>query len=274
MDKFFFCRGKGQAPRTWNGLPRWDGRLPECLRLLWCFVLLCCPTAGAEVRTGSPSDSGFRVSQRSSEPVLIDLSKRETFVALSIQADPQDIEITQVEARNLPSSHHLNPRGGVIGYGEPVDIVLKEPAGVRIRLALVTRGDELALRISPQVVLGDGEAIELTQDRIERAARSLQRRIKDLHRRLAALAAARRRLQAWLNSPVNKPLDAVKAARAIERTRTGAAAATARVAGSREPVPGAAGSRQVRRRTPWSRRSAFQRADPPEPAQVAGRESE
>ncbi len=212
MDERSFYSGNSTAPGSRRPLSvGWSG---------WCSCLLsialssCWPaSAGTMVRAGPVPGNRTEAPRGQGTRVLIDLSKKETFVPLQINADRKDVEIANIQVKSLPSPHHLAPREGVVQYGEPVDIILKEPSGVRIRLSLVTRGDELALRVSPQVVLQGGETIELTQNRIERTGRSLQRRVKDLHQRLVALASARRRLKTWLISPGNKPLAAVKTAR-------------------------------------------------------------
>ncbi len=132
---------------------------------------------------------------------------------LAVNGDPQQVRITDVQVRNLPSKHRLIPPTGQLQLGRPLDIQLEEPGNVRIRLALVKRGHDLALRISPQVVLSETQTVELTQDRVVRASRSLARRVKDLHQQIAALTRQRQALNVWLISPGNKSLDAVKTAR-------------------------------------------------------------
>ncbi len=146
--------------------------------------------------------------------VSIDLSKKEMFVPLDVNADVADIRIANIQAHQLPAPYQLAPHDGVVAHGEPVDILLKEPAGVRIRLSLVTREGEPTLRVSPQFVVSGGEITELSSQRIERVARSLGRRVADLRKRLGTLSRTKRRLQNWLIAPGNKPLDVVKSVRA------------------------------------------------------------
>ena len=68
------------------------------------------------------------------------------------------------------------------------------------------------LRVSPQIVFGRNDSIELTQDRITRSARKLHRQIKSLNQQLLALSRERQALDIWLASPGNKPLAVVESA--------------------------------------------------------------
>lgn len=171
------------------------------------------PAESASQREPTRSASRKGASQHS-ERVLVDLSRKDTYVLLPVHADHEDVRITDIHVLNLPAEHRLVPASGTARRGEPVDIQLEHPPQVRIRMAVVRRGLDLALRISPQIVLGSGEIIDLSQDRITRAGRSLRRRVNDLNHRLVALARERDTLHLWLSSPANKPLSDVKAARA------------------------------------------------------------
>lgn len=215
MDEFECPRGL--VPSAWNRHPL-SCRYGVLVRMLIAAVVLVCgePTGksiGAGQTVRAAQDTSPRRSRRQTEVLLVDLSKKETSVVLEISAEPGDVEVTDIQVHHLPAAHHLAPRTGVVRHGEPVDIILHDPPGVRIRLMLVTRGDHLVLRVSPQIMLRNGEMIELTALRIERATRSFQRRIKGVQQRLAALATERVRLQTWLNSPQNKSLHEVKSAR-------------------------------------------------------------
>ncbi len=149
---------------------------------------------------------------RSDGRLLLDLSKKETFVVLSTNANPRNVVITDIHVRDLPTEHRLVPASGVAKFGHPLDIELKEPGNVRIRLAIVKRGKQLALRVSPQIVLGQDHAIDLTRDRVTRTARSMHRRLKDVNRQLITMSCERRALNIWLITPGNKTLESVKMA--------------------------------------------------------------
>ena len=167
---------------------------------LWCSVRLVATSLEPDDRVAS------------SEKTLLDLSKRETFITLAVNADPQDVQITDVKVSDLPTTYRLMPASGIARLGTPLDIQLEKPENVRIRLAVVKRGKELALRVSPQIVFGRNDSIELTQDRITRSARKLHRQIKNLNQQLSALSRERQALDFWLASPGNKPLVAVESA--------------------------------------------------------------
>ncbi|MFW6170341.1 MAG: hypothetical protein ACODAD_07620 [Planctomycetota bacterium] len=148
-----------------------------------------------------------------SRTVVLDLSKKELYVVLSINADPEAVAITDVRIDDLPSEHSehaLFPASGEARLGRPLDIRLKEPSNIRIRLSVVKRGKKVALRVSPQIMLGRNRTIELTQDRVTRTARNANRYLKQLNRQLAGLARERRALNVWLAAPGNKPLETVE----------------------------------------------------------------
>jgi len=188
---------------------------PQRPHLAWLVVLALAVLAGL---SASPTALGTQIDQGDTatdeQSILLDLSRKDTFVTLPLITDPQQVEIANVEVRELPSDHELVPASAVARLGQPLDIQLKEPRNVRIRLAVVKRGNEVALKVSPQIVLGRENAIELTRDRVTRTARNLQRRIKNLNQQLSAMARERERLHIWMLTPGNKPLAAVKIVRA------------------------------------------------------------
>ncbi len=221
--------GRGDAPRPYQqgklAAPSDDRRatlLPIWTRLLLCAIWFSCdgvvasePHATSERGPATGQESASLATQSTTErkTVVLDLSRKETYVRLSGNFDPQDVLITDVQISDLPSAHWLIPESGHVQLGRPLDVSLKEVANVRIHLAIVKRGKDLALRVSPQIVLGQNNTIDLTHDRVTRTARSLQRRVRDLSRRLGALSNERQALNLWLLTPVNKPLDAVKVTR-------------------------------------------------------------
>jgi hypothetical protein len=164
--------------------------------------------AAASTTTAAPR----KFEQQEAGRAVLDLSRKETYQVLEVNADPEQIVIENVEVDELPAKHRLVPKSGSARIGQPLDIQLEQPNNVRIRLALVKRGNDVAVRISPQIVISEHNTIELTRDRIARTTRKFFRRVKDLNQQLAALAAERQALSVWLISPGNKPLSAVKEA--------------------------------------------------------------
>ncbi len=148
----------------------------------------------------------------SAKRVLLDLSKKETFILLATRANPRNVMVCDVEIDNLPTEHRFVPASVTARFGHPLDIELKEPDNVRIRLAIVKRGKQLALKISPQVVLSQNNVVDLTKDRIARTQRTMHRRLRDLNRQLIAMSRERRALNLWLITPGNKALESVETA--------------------------------------------------------------
>lgn len=192
-------------------LPRAPLRTTQCNAIGLVFLLIAGGLLLSERGLAGTHASSRRLPAQT-ERTRLDLTKKETYVLLSINADPRDVRITNVRVSELPTPHQLVPDSGEAWLGRPLDIQLKAPGNVRIRLAVVKRGHELAVRISPQIVLGKSNTIELTQNRLTRAARNLQRRIKHLNSQLAALSSERKALDVWLITPGNKPLKSVKMA--------------------------------------------------------------
>jgi hypothetical protein len=144
--------------------------------------------------------------------VLIELTRKDTFVTLPVAANAADTCVTLVRVDSLPSRHRLVPASGIARVGQSVDIVLDKSPDVRIRLSVVTRGNELAVKVSPLIGFERGVPVDFTLDRIQRTVWSLQRRVKELQRRISALRKEYQLVDTWLATPGNKPLDLVKAA--------------------------------------------------------------
>ncbi|MFO7906617.1 MAG: hypothetical protein ACQESR_01990 [Planctomycetota bacterium] len=181
----------------------WMTVLAFVIGLAWGLVSDGTPLYAEEDASAGGQSSPFR-------KVALDLSKKEVYARLSVNADPEDVVVTDVRVDDLPSEHVLVPESGNVRLGRPLDIRLEEPSHVRIRLSVVKRGKNVALRVSPQVILGQNRAVELTQDRVARAARNVNRYLKHLKQKLAALGRERRALNLWLAAPGNKPLETVE----------------------------------------------------------------
>ncbi|MHB0954868.1 MAG: hypothetical protein ACYC0X_00675 [Pirellulaceae bacterium] len=144
---------------------------------------------------------------------VIELTRKETFVEIPDAANAPDTCVTLVHIDHLPSRYRLIPAHGTVCAGQSVDIVLDKFPGICIRVSVVTRGKELAVKVSPLVVLEQGTPVDFTLERVQRTMWALQRRVKDLQRRVATARNEQGRIDTWLATPGNKPLDLVKAAR-------------------------------------------------------------
>ena len=177
------------------------------------------PRAPHQAAKRPPEDSSTQVAPQSRQPltlarrIVIDLSKKETLWALPVRAKAADTRITDVEVERLPTAYRLEPADGIVRFGRPVDIILAQPTGVTIRLSLTQRSTGAMLRITPQVEFDQGGTMDFTTERIERSARSLERQIAACERRLSLAARECRKIEVWLSTPGNKPLDAVKGMR-------------------------------------------------------------
>lgn len=157
--------------------------------------------------------SGVTGEERSDHRVILDLTRRETFVTLSAGGAEQGIEVEVREVIRAPSSYRLVPPDGVVRAGVSVDIVFDEAPNTCIRVALVTRGKDLAIRIAPLVSADKAGAVEFTIDRIRRSASLFQRRVRTYQKRIATMRQSYRDIENWLATPGNKPLDLVKSVR-------------------------------------------------------------
>lgn len=198
----------GAAARLHAAAAWWQGRR---VAVWWMLIGLAWWLLGAGAPLHAQPRRSVSESGAAAREVVLDLSKKEVFVRLSVNADPEEVVVSDVQVDNLPTEHRLVPDSGMVRLGRSLDIRLQEPDNVRIRLSVVRRGDGVGLRVSPQIVLGTKRAIELTQDRIKRAARNLSRHAKHLSQQLGALVRQRRALNHWLIAPGNKPLETVEA---------------------------------------------------------------
>lgn len=151
----------------------------------------------------SPSARTYRV--------VLDLSRKDTFVTL--RGRPATTQLVRLKANDAPCRYRLRPETGVVRHGQDVVVMLDEFPQVHIRISLVTRGKTLAARISPLIAGERGTAIEFTHDRIQRAIWAFDRRVKDLQKQIAASRQEYQRLDTWLDTPGNKPLDLHKTVR-------------------------------------------------------------
>jgi len=168
---------------------------------------------GVVKESGAAAGSGPNAPRRVTKKVLLDLSKKETLVVMPSEADRRKTHIAALEVAHLPAAYHLVPKNGIVRLGQPVCVVLAEPPAVRIQLSLVQRSTDLVLKIEPQVILEQIGPVDLTQERIERAARTFNRQAREFTRRLTASQREHQQIDAWLASPGNKPLELVKEAR-------------------------------------------------------------
>ncbi len=181
----------------------------RCVRAALVILVGLAVPALLPDRTVRAGDRGSASSR--TYKVLLDLTRKNTYVPIPGSADRT--RIGSLKAEGLPSRYRLVPAAGTVRYGQAVDIVLDGSPDVCIRVSLVTRGRELAVRISPLIGVDGGDPLEFTQDRIKRTVWSLHRQVKDLQRQLSAARQEYQRIETWLATPGNKSLELHKAVR-------------------------------------------------------------
>ncbi len=172
--------------------------------VMWSLAVLARPnTANAE--------------ERADHRVLLDLTRKETFVTLAAGRAEQGVEVEIREVIRAPSKHRLVPPDGIVRVGKSVDIVFDDTPNMCIRVALVSRGKDLAVRIAPLASADKAGEVDFTIDRIRRSAGLFQRRVRTYQKQIAKMRQEYRDTETWLAMPGNKPLDVVKTVRARQK---------------------------------------------------------
>ena len=184
------------------------GQLPVAGNVVWLVALLV--VARIALAEGVHRDAALATGTE--YRILLELTRKDTFVTIPAAANASATQVTLERVDYLPSRYRLVPASGIVCAGQSVDIVLDKTPDVRIRLSLVTRGNELAVKVSPLIGLERRVPVDFTLERVQRTVWSLQRRVKELQRRAAASRKEFQRIDTWLATPGNKPLDLVKAA--------------------------------------------------------------
>ena len=186
-----------------------DGRRPRATR---CVAWLAALVLVARIVLAEPIPRESATTTGTEHKIVVELTRKDTFVTLADTANIADACVTLVRVDGLPSRYRLVPASGIVCTGQSVDIVLDKSPDVRIRLSMVTRGNELAVKVSPLIGLERGVPVDFTLERVQRTVWSLQRRVKELQRRVSASRKEYQLIDTWLATPGNKPLDLVKAA--------------------------------------------------------------
>lgn len=155
--------------------------------------------------------------KRADHRVVLDLTRKETLVTLASGRAETGVEVEIREVLRTPSKHRLIPPEGIVRVGKPVDIVFDDTPNLCIRVALVTRGKDLAIKIAPLASAEKAGAVEFTIDRIRRSAGLFQRRVRTYQKQIAQMRQEYRDIETWLAIPGNKPLDVVKSVRARQK---------------------------------------------------------
>jgi hypothetical protein len=186
-----------------------DSRHPRATR---CVAWLAALVLVARIVLAEPISRESATTTRTEHKIVVELTRKDTFVTLADTANIADACVTLVRVDGLPFRYRLVPASGIVCTGQSVDIVLDKFPDVRIRLSMVTRGKERAVKVSPLIGLERGVPVDFTLERVQRTVWSLQRRVKELQRQVSASRKEYQLIDTWLATPGNKPLDLVKAA--------------------------------------------------------------
>ncbi len=189
------------------------GRASHCSVLWNAGIWLAVCSLLAVCHPALPGDRAPRTDPAAAYRITLDLTQSDAYVALPPGSVAARTTVRGLQVHGGPSSGRMYPADGVVRHGRRVDMLLDEKLDVRIRVSLVTRGDQVAVRITPLVGVAAGNPVDFTADRLRRSCWSLQRCVRDLQREIAAIRREQQRVAEWLEMPGNKSLEAYKIVR-------------------------------------------------------------
>ncbi len=129
-----------------------DSRRPRATR---CVAWLAALVLVARIVLAEPISRESATTTRTEHKIVVELTRKDTFVTLADTANIADTCVTLVRVDGLPFRYRLVPASGIVCTGQSVDIVLDKSPDVRIRLSMVTRGKERAVKVSPLIGLSE-----------------------------------------------------------------------------------------------------------------------
>jgi hypothetical protein len=137
--------------------------------------------------------------------IVLDLSHPVKRVALPEVAKGSKAEVRVEDVANLGTPHELKPSHGVLRFGQPVDIVFTNYAGIRIRLSL-RAGEGTIVEVAPEMDDGQRKKIPFTQQRVQQLCVSWNKDADKLSQQLSEAKNEAQNIDIWLKSPGTKPL--------------------------------------------------------------------
>lgn len=138
--------------------------------------------------------------------VVLDVERSAMHILLMENGEDKDVQ-TQVKGlTNLSTSYTLEPSEGIVRLGRPVDIVLSQYAGVKIRLSMDKKGQAIDLEVAPAIETEHGKTSDFSKSRLDNAKRALMKDYKDLGQQLAAAQREALMLQNAMTRPAAVPV--------------------------------------------------------------------
>jgi hypothetical protein len=128
------------------------------------------------------------------------------YVTLAENVEGQEVRAQVRSITNLTTAYDLQPNDGIVSFGQPVDVLLTQHAGVRIRLSLRMRGKNVDLEIAPEIETGQGKTSDFSKRTLDLLSRSTKKDALALNKQLAAAQSEAMEIQNWLASPVVKTI--------------------------------------------------------------------
>lgn len=138
--------------------------------------------------------------------VVLDVERSAMHVLLIENGEGKDVQ-TQVKGlTNLSTSYTLNPSDGIVRLGSPVDVVLSQYAGVKIRLSMDKKGQAVDLEVAPEIETDQGKTSDFSKNRLDNAKRGLMKKYTALGKQLAAAQSEALMLQNAMTRPAAAPV--------------------------------------------------------------------
>jgi len=152
------------------------------------------------------NDSSSATTTDARKTLVLDLSKGETTIELPEVAPDQEVSVRVGDATNLRIPFSMEPCDGVLGWKQPLKIILQHEAGIEIWLGLDVRREKVVF--VAKLVIGDGQGGKgaYTLQRSQNYVFSTRRTAKKIAQQLAAAEAQSTAINRWLSAPGPKPL--------------------------------------------------------------------
>jgi hypothetical protein len=137
------------------------------------------------------------------QEITLDLSK--PISRAIFEEHPAGNESIRVDITELGMQCEMKPANGIIRMGHPVDIVFKDYPDIIIRLSLPVRNNKIVVEAAPQVDLGKGPPIPLTQRWLNQYFSSVNKDFDKANQPLSEAKNAAQIIENWLNAPGDKP---------------------------------------------------------------------
>jgi hypothetical protein len=137
--------------------------------------------------------------------LVLDLKSSAMHVKLPEVSNGNKAQVQVKGVENLGTAYSLEPEHGVVTLEQPVDVVLTQYSGVRIRLALCMRGQGIVLQVASEIDLGQNKTASFTKERLARACADSKRDSTRLKRQWLATKSQAANIEKGLSTPGGRP---------------------------------------------------------------------